>query len=93
MYAYERSEHLKKILKKLFKRDKVRYEAAIKKMEEVLLNPQHYKNLQHNLKEFKRVHIDSSFVIVFKVDENTKLIRFEDLDHHDVIYKKWRMKN
>ena len=90
MYAYQRSEALKKILKKLFKRDKVRYEAAFKKMEEIVLNPQHYKNLQHDLKQFKRVHVDSSFVLVFKVDENTKTIFFEDIDHHDNIYKKWR---
>lgn len=71
------------------KRDKVRFEAALKKIKEICHSPHHYKNLQHDLKEFKRVHIDSSFVIVFKVDENKKLIRFEDLDHHYVIYKKW----
>ena len=52
----------------------------------------HYKNLQHDLKEFKRVHIDSSFVLVFKVDEQAKIGLFEDLDHHDVIYRKWRGK-
>jgi len=90
MYSFERSEEFDKILKKLMKRDKIRYESAIKKIGEVCQTPQHYKNLQHDLKEFKRVHIDSSFVIVFKVDENNKTVRFEDLDHHDVIYKKWR---
>ena len=60
----------------------------MKKIEEIIQNPQHYKNLQHDLKEFKRVHIDSSFVLVFKVNENTKIILFEDLDYHDIIYKK-----
>jgi len=90
MYAYERSDELKKILKKLVKKDKVRFEATLKKIQQVCQNPLHYKNLQHDLKEFKRVHIDSSFVLVFKVDEAAKVIRFEDLDHHDVIYMKWR---
>lgn len=38
------------------------------------------------MKEFKRVHIDSHFVLTFKVEKN--LIKFEDLQHHDKIYKK-----
>ena len=90
MYSFERSDEIDKILKKLMKRDKVRFEAAMKKIREVCQCPQHYKNLQHDLKEFKRVHIDSSFVIVFEVDENNKVVRFVDLDHHDTIYQKWR---
>jgi YafQ family addiction module toxin component len=88
MYEWERSEKLKKILSKLFKKDKVRYEATLKKMQEVSSceNPHHYKNLSYDMKEFKRVHIDSHFVLVFKVDENKKRIKFEDLQHHDHIY-------
>ena len=88
MYNLERSEKLDRILKKLSKKDKVRYEATIRKIEEIITseNPHHYKNLQHDMKEFKRVHIDSHFVLIFKVDENRKVIRFEDLQHHDTIY-------
>ncbi|MBS3117728.1 addiction module toxin RelE [Candidatus Woesearchaeota archaeon] len=89
MYKFERSEKLKRILKKLIRKDKVRYEATLKKIDEVLNSedPNHYKNLKHNMKEFKRVHIDSHFVLIFKVDENQKAIKFEDLQHHDYIYK------
>lgn len=90
MYSYERSDELAKILKKLFKKNKVRYEATLKKIEQVCENPLHYKNLQHDLKDLKRVHVDSSFVLVFQVDENNKTIKFVDLDHHDNVYKKWR---
>ena len=88
MYRYERSDNLKKILEKLFKKDKVRYEATLKKIEEVLNceNPHHYKNLSYGMKEFKRVHIDSHFVLIFKVDEAAKSILFYDLQHHDKIY-------
>jgi mRNA-degrading endonuclease RelE of RelBE toxin-antitoxin system len=39
------------------------------------------------MKEFKRVHIDNSFVLIFKVDFNKKFILFVDFDHHDRIYK------
>ena len=90
MHEWERSEKLKKILERLFKKDKVRYEAVLKKIEEVINSedPDHYKNLSYDLREFKRVHVDSHFVLVFKFDKNKKLIRFEDLDHHDNIYKR-----
>jgi len=88
MYKLERSEKLIKILKKLFKKDKARYEATLKKINEVVNNKElnHYKNLSYDMKEFKRVHIDSHFVLIFKVDEKNKSIRFEDLQHHDYIY-------
>ncbi|MBS3103294.1 addiction module toxin RelE [Candidatus Woesearchaeota archaeon] len=90
MYNPERSDKLIKILKKLFKKDKNRYEVTLNKIEEVINSedPNHYKNLSHDMKQFKRVHIDSHFVLTFKVDKNNKLIRFEDLQHHDVIYRK-----
>ena len=90
MYDFERSGKLIKILKKLSKKDKTRYEAAINKINEVIKseNPSRYKNLCYDLKEFKGIHIDTHFVLTFKVDENSKLIRFEDLQHHDIIYRK-----
>ena len=48
----------------------------------------HYKNLSHSLSEYKRVHIDKSFVLVFKVFRKEGHILFERFDHHDRIYKK-----
>lgn len=89
-YRFKRSEKLKKILKKLFKKDEVRYESTLKKIDEVLHceNPHHYKNLAYDLKEYKGVHIDSHFVLVFKINENDKSIEFDDLQHHDKIYKR-----
>lgn len=90
MYKFERSEKLKKILEKLFKRDRARYEATMNKIAEVInsRDTNRYKNLSYDLKEFKRVHIDSHFVLIFKVDEKNKLIKFEDLQHHDTIYER-----
>ncbi|MFH1056064.1 MAG: addiction module toxin RelE [Candidatus Altiarchaeota archaeon] len=88
MYELELSEKLEKILGKLLNKDKVRYEATLKKMGEISTstNIHHYKNLKHTMKGFKRVHIDSHFVLIFRVDENRNAIRFEDLQHHDHIY-------
>lgn len=45
----------------------------------------HYKNLRYDFRNLKRVHVNTSFVIVFYEKEDT--IYFIDYDHHDKIYK------
>ena len=89
MHKFEIEEKLHQILKKLFKKDKKRYEITWKKINEVVNSSdvEHYKNLKFPMNEFKRVHIDKSFVLVFKYDKTNNKIRFYDLDHHDKIYK------
>ena len=93
-YADEYSEHLAGILKKLKKRDPKQFESVSKKIREILetleFSPDHYKPLSHDMKGFKRVHIYTSFVLVFKVIVERKTVRFEDYDHHDNIYRKYR---
>ena len=89
-FKYNLSEELKKTLKKLFKKDKKRYEAAMKKIEEVISRDtktiDFYKNLTHDMKDFKRVHIDKSFVLTFRVYKKEKFILFQRFRHHDQIY-------
>ena len=87
-HQFEYSEKLQKILDKLSKKNGEIYEQIIKKINEIINsdNVGHYKNLRHDLKEFKRVHI-GHFVLTFKLDKNKNLISFEDFDHHDNIYK------
>jgi len=89
MYETQISEKLEKVLGKLQKKDKNRFEATIKKIDEITVkSPDSYKNLRYELKGLKRVHIDSHFVLVFKVDEERKIISFEELQHHDDIYRR-----
>ena len=87
-YSFDYSEKLKKILKKLSKKDKQLYEQVLKKINEIInsYNIESYKNLRHNLKDFKRVHV-GHFVLVFKFDKSINKIFFEDFDHHDNIYE------
>jgi len=90
MYEGELSEHLEFVLKKLFKKDRSKYEKVLKKITEILTSedPAHYKNLSYDLKEFKRVHIAAHFVLIFKVNEDKRTIKFEDFKHHDDIYNR-----
>lgn len=34
-----------------------------------------------------RVHISGSFVLIFKIDEERKLLRLLEFEHHDNVYK------
>ncbi|HNZ51732.1 MAG TPA: addiction module toxin RelE [Candidatus Pacearchaeota archaeon] len=76
---------------KLVKKDKKKVEIINKKIKEIIncdnVSINHYKNLRYDLKEFKRVHIDKNFVLIFKVDLTNNFILFVDFDHHDRVYK------
>ena len=91
MYSFSYSEKLKKILKKLYKKDKVQYEALMNKINEIVnsYDIEHYKNLKYDLSDKKRVHVMGSFVLVFIYDKKNNAILFEDYDHHDKIYRWW----
>ena len=89
MFNYKTSKNLDRILLKLFKKDKKLYEQILKKIYEISNSQyiEHYKNLKHDLKEFKRAHI-GKFVLIFRFDKKENIIYFTDFDHHDKIYFK-----
>lgn len=90
MFDFDLTDELRVKISKLAKKDKKKIEIINKKIKEIVNcdrnSIQHYKNLRHDLKEFKRVHIDSHFVLIFKVDLQNNFILFSDFDHHDKIY-------
>ena len=91
MFDFNFSDELKIIIKKLIKKDKKKVEIINKKIKEIINSDNqsinHYKNLRNDLKDYKRVHIEKSFVLVFKVDIQNNFILFADFDHHDKIYR------
>ena len=89
MYPYEIIPYLQKILQKLATKDRNLYLQVLKKIEEVInsWDVEHYKNLRHDMKDRKRVHI-GHFVLVFKFIKEENKIKFMDFDHHDVIYNR-----
>jgi len=88
MRDFSIEENLKKKLSKLSKKDKVMYDAIMKKFEEIIAcnDVNHYKNLRRPLQNFKRVHVKSSFVLIFKYIKSENKVIFYELDHHDNIY-------
>ncbi len=57
-----------------------------KKVEEVLRNPYLYKPLRNILKNKRRTHI-GSYVLIFEVNEEDKIVYFHSFKHHDKSYK------
>jgi len=90
-FDFDLSDELKLVIKKLQKKDRVRIIILNKKIKEIINNDANsidrYKNCRYDLKEYKRVHIDKSFVLIFKVDKEKNHILFERLKHHDEVYK------
>ena len=90
MRNYFIEKKLQKKLSIVFMKDPRRYNILMKKIEEIITsdNINRYKNLRKPLQDFKRVHIDAHFILIFKYEKNEDAIYFYDFDHHDKIYKK-----
>ena len=88
--TFDYSEKLKGIIANLRRKDPQRLEILYKKIKQIINSDEftieHYKNLRYGMKEFKRVHVDKSFVLTFEYDKTSKFILFVDFDHHDNIY-------
>ena len=89
-FTFDISDRLRETLDKLSRKDQQRSGIIYKKIAEIVECDEnaidHYKNLKHSLSDYKRVHIDKSFVLIFKVYRKEKHILFERFDHHDRIY-------
>ena len=83
MKQYKTSTVFEKKLNKLRGTDLAN---VVKKVDEICLKDiTHFKNLKYDLKQYKRVHVNDSFVILF-FDEK-QVVHFVDYVHHDVAYK------
>ena len=91
MFSFDISDELKVILAKLSKKAPVRAAIIYKKIEQIISYDEKtvdtFKNLRHGLAEYKRAHIDKSFILLFKVTKSKNHILFDRLGHHDDIYK------
>jgi len=91
-FTFDLSDPLKDTLAKLSTKDPQRSKIIYKKIEQIIQcdgnSVDHYKNLKYDLSDYKEVHIDKSFILVFKVFKKENHILFERFDHHDKIFKR-----
>jgi YafQ family addiction module toxin component len=74
---------VKKLIKIGNKNPTFKY-ALDRKVEQIMHNPSRFKPLRGTMQGIRRVHIQSSFVVLFEIHKNS--IYFLDIDHHDTIY-------
>ena len=86
MYSLEIIPEIKKIFEKLQKKNPKQLEIIYKKITQILADPYHFKPLRGDMKGSRRVHIDSSFVLVYDIDEENKKVRVLKYAHHDKAY-------
>lgn len=87
MYQIEVSELADRKFKKTAKKNKVLFEAISKKLDEVKINPEHFKPLGGSMKGERRIHF-GHFVLTFEIDYKKGFVKILDFDHHDKIYTK-----
>ena len=83
--ALDISDELERVFSKLAKKNKKQLLIIHKKVEEIRENSYHFKPLHGDMKVARRVHIDKSFILIYEVNEEHKVVRLLDYDHHDNI--------
>jgi len=79
-------EKVDRIFKKLRKKDSTQFEAISKRISDILENPQQSKPLRSPMQNMRRVHL-GSFVLVYDIDEERKVVTIRRYKHHDNVYK------
>ena len=87
MYKLSVKEGLDRKLKKLRKKDRELLVLIDKKVKEILRDPYRFKPLKKPLQNKRRVHVGGSFVLIYEINEEKRIVTLIDFDHHDNIYK------
>lgn len=88
MYSLDIKPYVDSIFRKLSKKNPKQLKIIGKKIEDIRKNPQHkYKYLRKPFQGFNRVHIDDSFILIFRIDHIEEVVIVYDYGHHDKIYK------
>ncbi|NYZ77000.1 type II toxin-antitoxin system RelE/ParE family toxin [Candidatus Micrarchaeota archaeon] len=85
-YGLEVLPSCKKEIESLCRKNSALQGALNKKLLQVLENPHHFKPLSYPLQNKRRVHIMKSFVLLYEVNEKTKMVTLTSFSHHDDAY-------
>ena len=85
LYSLEIEDEVSKTFRKLLKKDRVQLEAISTKISQIISDPYQFKPLRHHLEGLRRVHI-GSFVLIYRVIENSSTVQLIKYTHHDEAY-------
>ena len=87
-YEWEIKPSCQEDIKKFCKKNHILEKVISNKIKEIIENPQHYKPLRYGLAGERRVHILKSFVLIFEINEEERLVTFILFAHHDDAYRR-----
>lgn len=86
VWSLEVSPEFEKDYRRLCAKNAAFQSAVDKKVAQILRGPLHYKPLRAPLQGVRRVHVGSSFVMLFEPDTKRSVVRLLRLAHHDEAY-------
>ena len=81
------SPNFDRVVRRLKKRKPELVKALIAHFPKLAREPELGKPLRHALRNYRRIHIEASFVLLYELRAHE--VYLLDLDHHDRIYKKY----
>jgi len=87
MYKLAVKETLDRKFNKLKKKNREMLMLIDSKVKDILDDPYRFKPLKKPLQNKRRVHVGGSFVLIYEVNEEERIVTLLDFDHHDNIYK------
>ena len=87
MYKLAVKETLDRKFNKLKKKNREMLMLIDSKVKDILDDPYRFKSLKKPLQNKRRVHVGGSFVLIYEVNEEERIVTLLDFDHHDNIYK------
>ena len=92
MFDFNLEDDFKHVLTRIEKRNPKIATAISRKIREITSRDKNsinmYKNLRHDFRQFKRVHITKTLIMIFCVDIDNNHILFVSLKHRDDAYKR-----
>lgn len=87
MYHLDIKPEADKIFRKLARKNPYQLMIIHKKIEEIRANPlRDYKFLRKPLQNYNSVHIDTHFILIFRIDHEKEVVDVYYYDHHDFAY-------
>jgi YafQ family addiction module toxin component len=87
VYSLQISAACQKKIKRLTRKNSHLQNVLSKKITEIFENPTRYKPLCNELAGYYRVHIMTSFILIFAVDMEERTVTLVHFLHHDDAYQ------
>lgn len=87
MYILVFTDNFQRVMRNLQKKNPTLVQSLVTRFPKLTRNPELGKPLRNSLRNFRRMHVEGSFVLLYEIRMSE--VHLMDFDHHDKIYKKY----